>query len=272
MPNKNTIKVLRLASVAVVALAAALILPMTVGAAPPSPLNPASNIARDLSQLFWIVLAIAGVLFFFVECLLIYTIIRYRRRYEHEMPEQIHGNPTLEIVWTVIPTLIMIALFVLTLDVANRARQTPDDAYVIEVGGRQWFWEFSYPDTEITIFTPADDLFIPADTPVEFQITGGDVIHSFWVPEIAGKYDAIPGTVNVFWVTVDEGTYAGQCAEFCGLEHYNMLFDVRAVPQAEFDEWMAEKVAEAEALAANTAGTDLTTELPPGDAARGELL
>jgi cytochrome c oxidase subunit 2 len=272
MIKKRTINVLRLISIVTVALTALLVLPGVVSAAPPSPLNPGSDVAGRIATLFWIVLAIATVIFVLVEGLLIFALVRYRRRYEDEMPEQIHGNATLEIIWTIIPAAIMVFLFVITLDTAAANRAQSADAYVIEVTGYQWYWEFRYPNTELSLTTPGNDLYLPADRPVEFQVTAGDVIHSFWVPQLAGKYDAIPGAVQSFQLTAEEGVYPGQCAEFCGLEHYAMLFDAHALPEDEFDAWMDEQVQIAEERAADLAGTDVDAELPMGDAANGENL
>ncbi|GAB4469534.1 MAG: cytochrome c oxidase subunit II [Anaerolineae bacterium] len=242
---------------------------------PPSPLLPSSNIAEDTAGLFWIVITIGGVVFVLVNVLIIYAIIRYRRRDEDEMPAQVHGNTRLEILWTVIPALIMVVLFGLTLDMLLEQEQAPPDAMVVEVIGRQWFWEFRYPDTEVSL---RNELVLPVGVPIQFQITSADVIHSFWIPELAGKMDAIPGHTNTLWFEItNEGHYAGQCAEFCGLEHYAMLFDVTALSQEDYDAWMEEQVFLASQFQAvypdATQPLDLAgLILPTGDAARGETL
>jgi len=241
-------------------------------AAPPSPLIPGSDRATDIANLFWIVLGIAAVVFVIVEALIIFAVVKYRRQFPDEVPEQIHGNTRLELIWTVVPALIMVVLFGLTLSTLQKYAydKTPEDAMVVEITGRQWFWEFNYPETEITLTSLTDDLYLPADEPVQFEIRSNDVIHSFWIPELAGKVDAIPGHTNTLWFTAQAGDYDGQCAEFCGQSHYDMLFNVHVIPRAEFDAWMADQIELASQF--QPIGTDLETPLPIGDATRGDTL
>lgn len=244
--------------------------PAQVFAQAPSPLQPASRTAANTAQLFWVVLAIATVVFVIVEGLLIYAVIRYRRKFPDEEPEQIHGNFRLEITWTIIPAVILIVLFGFTLRTLRYERNAPSDATIIEVTGRQWFWEFNYPETEVTVNSREGDLVIPANVPVQIELRSDDVIHSFWVPELSGKTDAIPGHTNTLWFEAEPGTYDGQCAEYCGLSHYDMLFNVVAVPQEEYAAWMDEQIALASEF--QPIGTDMESPLPTGDAARGEQL
>lgn len=248
----------------------ATIFPLQALAQAPSPLRPGSGAAQQVAGLFWIVLAIAAVVFVIVEGLIIYAVLRYRRRFPDEMPQQVHGNTTLEIVWTTIPAVIMVTLFGLTLRTLEAQRNAPPDATVIEVTGRQWFWEFNYPETEVTVTSKDSDLYIPANEPVVFEIRSADVIHSFWVPELNGKMDAIPGHTNTLWFVAEPGTYAGQCAEYCGLQHYAMLFDVQAVPRPDFDAWMDEQIVLARQF--QPIGTDVESPLPEGNPERGETL
>ena len=263
---------LRLVAAVVGLLVVALIFPLRALAAPPSPLLPGSDRATDIANLFWIVLGIAAVVFVIVEALIIFAVVKYRRQYPDEVPEQIDGNSRLELIWTVIPALIMIALFWVTLNTLQKYAydKTPEGAMVVEVTGRQWFWEFTYPETEIKLTSLSNDLYLPADEPIEFEIRSNDVIHSFWVPELAGKVDAIPGHTNHLWFTASEGVYAGQCAEFCGQSHYDMLFNVNVVPRDEFNAWMDEQIVLASQF--QPIGTDLETPLPIGDATIGETL
>jgi cytochrome c oxidase subunit 2 len=246
-----------------------LFLPGCAPSAPPSPLLPASQSASEIAGLFYFVLAIAVVVFLLVEGLLIYAVFRYRRQ-EHsdeEEPEQVHGNATLEIMWTIVPAGIMVLLFVMTLRTLQAQRTIPNDAVQIKVTGHQWFWEFEYDNG----VTGTDELRLPADTPVEFEITSNDVIHSFWVPQLGGKMDAIPGHTNYTWVHVTEpGTYAGQCAEYCGLEHYAMLFDAEVMPRDEFNAWLEEELASR----GDVVGEDVPDmeSVPEGDLAHGEQL
>lgn len=265
--NPKWLKRLSLAGAVVFVM---LFTPLTALAQPPSPLRPGSGAARDVADLFWIVTGVAAVVFVVVEALLIFAVIRYRRRFPDETPEQIEGNTRLEVIWTIIPALILLALFGLTLRVLQVQYNAPADAFVVEVTGHQWFWEFNYPETEVTVNSRSDDLYLPADEPVVLEIRSNDVIHSFWVPELSGKMDAIPGHTNTLWFEPEEGTYAGECAEFCGLEHYAMLFDVQVIPREEFDGWMDEQIELASQF--QPIGTDMETPLPEGDPANGEAL
>jgi cytochrome c oxidase subunit 2 len=247
-----------------------LLVPLPAFAQAPSPLTPGSETAGSVASLFWVVLGIAAVVFVIVEGLLIYAVLRYRRRFPDDMPEQVEGNARLELIWTVVPALIMVVLFGLTLRQLQRERNAPADAIVVEVTGNQWYWQFKYPDTQLTLLSSADDLVLPAGRPVLLEVRSNDVIHSFWVPELSGKMDAIPGHTNTIWFEAEPGTYAGQCAEYCGLEHYAMLFDVLVLPPDEFAAWMDEQVLLASQF--QPVGTDLTTPLPAGDAGRGAAL
>ncbi len=247
----------------------------TDGPNPPSPLAPASNISGDVATLFWITISIGIAVFFIVVALMLFAIIRYRRRDDDEMPEQIHGNTTLELIWTIIPSVIMLALFGLTLNTLFSQEQLPDDALIIEVVGRQWFWDFNYPETEVSL---RNELVLPVGRPIIFEITSADVIHSFWIPQLSGKMDAVPGHTNILWFEIEEeGEYAGQCAEFCGLQHYAMLFDVTALPEDEYAEWEAETVfaqSQFDPIYADPEQPLDVTELilPIGDEGRGEQL
>ena len=210
---------------------------------PPSALNPASPAAAEIASLHSVVLIIAVVIFMVVEGLLLIAAFRFRRKPKDTgEPVQIHGNTRLEIAWTVVPALIVISLFVLTL----RAQQSIDAAAAspdggaplnVEVIGHRWWWEFRYPDQKVTT---AGELVIPVGRIVNLKVTApsNDVIHSFWVPELNGKTDAIPGVVNKTWLKADRpGQFYGQCAELCGVSHANMRFVVSAVSAEEFDGW-----------------------------------
>jgi cytochrome c oxidase subunit II len=234
--NKASLRVLmrRWTSIAITLLVLVLAL-SGCAAETPSTLNPASDGAGEIASLFYLVLAIAVVVFVLVEGLLIYAVFRYRRRDgEDEEPEQIHGNAKLEILWTVIPAIIMVVLFVLTLRTLQAQQNVPEDAVVIDVRGQQWSWRFSYSSPEPEVFT-TNKLYIPVGKPVLFRLESSDVIHSFWIPQLSGKRDVIPGRRNELWLQANTpGTYLGECAEFCGREHYAMLFEVIALPEDEF--------------------------------------
>lgn len=261
-------KAQRWVALGAVALSMALALPGRVLASPPSPLTPGTGEAADISNLFFIVLWVAVAVFVIVEGLLIFAIVRYRRRSPDEMPEQVHGNNALEITWTVIPSFIVIGLAAMTFQTLKTERAVPPDAMTVEVTGHQWYWEFHYPDSDVTV----RNIFkVPTGEPILLEIASADVQHSFWVPELSGKKDAIPGHVNTLWFQVDEpATFEGQCAEYCGLEHYKMLIEVDAVSRADFDAWIADEVFKASQF--QPIGTDLETPLPAGDPASGEAL
>jgi len=215
-----------------------------LSACQPSPtfLNAASPIADHVANLYWIILILALVVFVLVEGALVLIVVRDRKHPDDdEPPTQIYGNTRLEIVWTVIPILLVIALFVMTVQTAS-AIAVPNargNDLNVRVVGHRWWWEFDYPDLGIAT---ANELHIPAGTNVQIQLESVDVIHSFWVPQLSGKTDVVPGQHNVMWLTSDQvGEYLGQCAEFCGTQHALMRFKVFVDSQADFDAWVADQ-------------------------------
>jgi cytochrome c oxidase subunit 2 len=176
--------------------------------------------------------------FILVEGALLYAIFRFRGRPDAPDPAQIHGNTTLEIIWTLIPALILAAIAVPTVKGIFSTNASPTgDVLKIEVIGHQWWWEFRYPDANLTT---ANELHIPVGRTVELLQHSADVIHSFWPPRFAGKRDVFPGRQTRMWFKADSaGLFPGQCAEFCGMQHARMAFQVRASSPAEFDAWMA---------------------------------
>lgn len=225
--------------------------------------------AQDISVLFNIVMGMAVLVFILVEGLLLFALIRYRRRSHDEMPKQVHGNNRLEIGWTIGSAVLVVVLFFFTLGFYQIPRTlSEDDALTIEVIGNTWFWEFYYPETGVR--TTAE-FNVPAGRPVVLEISSRDVQHSFWLPELAGKIDAIPGRVQRMWFQVDEQkVFVGQCAEYCGREHYNMPIRLNVLPEAEYAAWMDE---EAAAVAA-AQEVDLEAEAAAitGTVAAGEAL
>lgn len=230
--------------------------------------------AGDISSLFNIVMFLAVLVFLLVEGLLIFAIIRYRRRSDDEMPEQVHGNTTLELTWTLGSTVLVVILFFFTLGFYQQPRTVPEDQdpLVVEVTGRTWFWEFYYPETGVST---QGVLNVPAGQPVVLEITSGDVQHSFWVPELAGKVDAIPGRVQRLWFQVDEPRqYIGQCAEYCGTSHYDMMITLNVMDTTEYAAWMdgeAEAVAAAQEVDLETEVLNLTGSVDAGEALYNEL-
>ncbi len=202
----------------------------------------AGPVASDQADLFIFIFWIAVVVFILVEGAIIYASIRYRRRSNSDkLPYQTHGNDKLEITWTIIPVLILLAIAIPTLtDIWEQQNGAPTDrgeVLNVEAIGHQWWFEFRYPDHEVIT---ANELHIPVNRPVGFKLESQDVIHSFWVPKIAGKVDMVPLNDNYLWMMGDEvGEYYGQCAEFCGIAHAHMRFRVIVDTEEDFNAWIA---------------------------------
>jgi cytochrome c oxidase subunit 2 len=229
---------------------------------PQTALLPLSDFARIgdhvQDQTFYWALGV----FILVEGALLYAVFRFRGRPEDPEPSQIHGNTTIEIIWTLIPALILAAIAVPTVKGIFETNATPQGAMTIEVIGHQWWWEFRYPQADITT---ANEMFIPAGQTVELKINSGDVVHSFWPPRFAGKRDVFPGRETRLWWKADStGLYPGQCAEYCGIQHARMAFHVRSVSPQDFEAWIAHMKTKGPpkpppAAAAPTAGDSLRT-------------
>ena len=212
--------------------------------APLDSMDPRGPESRTIDKLSDPVFAIAGVVFLLVQGGVLALAWKYRQRKDDDgsLPPQIHGNTKLELGWTLVPALILAGVggaSVLTiLDLDDR----PADAQKVTVIGQQWWWEYRYDldgDGEDDIVT-AHDLVIPAGEPVEVSITSRDVIHSFWIPALNGKRDAVPGREHPLLLQADEpGVYRGQCTEFCGLSHAYMNMRVVALSAADYAEWEA---------------------------------
>ena len=218
---------------------------------------------RETANLYSIVFWIAAAIFLLVEGLILWSVIRYRRR-DDALPVQTHGNKLAELLWTVVPAIIVVVLFVIsTFGFYTVEARSPNPAVTVDVHGFQWQWSFGYgcPQEFEQRFTKIDDcqigltgagnqgpeMVVPVNETVKVRLHGADVNHAFYVPQFLYKKDVIPGHVNRFDVKVEQpGTYAGQCAEFCGLAHASMNFSVRAVPRAEFDAWLTSERQKAE--------------------------
>lgn len=218
----------------------ALLFPGIALAAPPSPLDPASPSARAIAYLHNVTLWIAGVVFLIVGSLLIYSLVRFRRRSpdDPEPDQSFHGSAVLETIWTVIPVGILVTLVVLTFQTLKETDPNRPTDMTVRAVGRQWLWEFQYPEYNIQT---TGELRVPVNTDIKVELTSDDVIHSFWVPQLGGKKDAVPGYLTTTWFRAErEGTYHGQCAEYCGLGHSAMPMTVVVMDQAGFDNWVAE--------------------------------
>jgi cytochrome c oxidase subunit 2 len=225
-----------------------------------SALDPAGPYAQRPHDLILIVFGIAAVVFVLVQGLILYTAFRYRKREGDEsMPEQVHGNTKLEVLWTLIPAMILAAIAVPTVQMIFEQMAEPEGEFLtVEVIGHRWWFEYYYPDYDI--YT-ANEMAIPVGTPVRLEMTAADlarspelgVIHSFWIPRLAGKQDMVPGTTTYLNLQADApGRYIGQCAEYCGLSHANMRARVEAMTVEDFERWVAEQRSPAQVPADGT--------------------
>jgi cytochrome c oxidase subunit 2 len=203
---------------------------------PYNSLAPEGPVADKQAELYWLVFWIAVGVFVIVEGLLVFALFRFRRRGADDMPRQIHGNTRLEIVWTIIPALLLAGVAVPTVGTIFDLAQTPSGALEVRVTAHQWWWEVEYPSLDVVT---ANEIHVPTDRPVALELESRDVIHSFSVPRLAGKQDVIPGRVNTLTIVAPRaGTYFGQCQEFCGLSHANMRFRVVAQEHGDFQAWV----------------------------------
>ena len=187
----------------------------------------------NVQLIFWVTF-----LFVLVVTVLLVAAIRFRARPGAPDPKPVHGNTALEIAWTIAPAIILAMVAVPTvITIFKTQGAPPPNAMRVKVVGHQWWWEFQYP--ELGIVT-ANEMHVPIHRPVIVDIESADVIHSFWIPAMGGKRDAIPNHTNHIWFTADTtGTFPGQCAEFCGMSHANMRLKVMTETPADFDAWAA---------------------------------
>jgi cytochrome c oxidase subunit 2 len=209
------------------------------------PGEPHSPNAHRVHTAFIVVSIFTGVIFVLVEAALVIFIVKYRRGKRPRTAEgpQIHGSTKLEIIWTVIPVVILalIGIFIIVKlpSITDAPKAAAADQTSVQISGRQFYWQFTYPNGAISINT----LIAPADQVVNEVISAPtwDVIHSWWVPDFGGKYDAIPGHVNKTWFKAPAGTYAASCYELCGIQHAQMHATVKVVPRAEYDTFVAQR-------------------------------
>ena len=207
----------------------------------PSPVTSQGTESRDLWRIFvWTAIVIGAIVY----ALVIFVVVRYRRRRSAGEPSQRQYNVPVEIVYTAIPLVIVGVLLGLSIRAENKVTATSKDPdLTVSVVGFQWQWQFNYQGTPISITgVPGKDpvLMLPVGRTVRLELSSSDVVHSFWVPHFIEKRDLIPRVDNAIDVDITEaGEWAGVCSEFCGLNHTAMRFSVRAVPPAEFDAWLA---------------------------------
>ena len=199
--------------------------------------HPQSPQARAIFNLGVESSVILAVIFAIVAGVIVYALMRFRWREGEPDPRQVAGNRTIEIVWTAIPCAIVVALFTLTARTMSLSDPPPAPAPDLFVIGHQWWWEARYPQSGVVA---ANEIHIPVGRAMSVQFDSADVLHEFWVPELARKITAIPGHPNHIWIEADApGTYLGVCSEFCGTEHAWMHFLVIAEPPAKFAAWQS---------------------------------
>jgi cytochrome c oxidase subunit 2 len=218
-------------------------------------IEPSSPEAGGIENIFWFVSAFALFIFLLVEAVLVLFVVRYRRRRRDRFDAgaNVHGSTRLELMWTAAPVLILVLIagfvFFKLSDVSDppeaEAAQGQDELE-ISVVGRQFSWEYEYPNGVISI----DTLRVPTGVPIRLELTAPDkdVIHSWWIPALQGKRDVIPGRPQTLWFRADRvGSYTGQCTELCGVEHAKMLTTVEVVSPSEFDLWLEDRRAQQDA-------------------------
>jgi len=231
-PTRNALSILAIAL-------ATLVFAGCGGPFPQSALRPSSDFATSLDDLFRGIFFWAVIVFVLVEGALLVAVFRFRDREGKREARHVHGNTVLEISWTIAPAIILVLIAVPTIrTIWEVDRPTTDpDALLVEAVGRQWWWEFRYP--ELGIVT-ANELHVPVGRTIDLRLTSADVIHSFWFPRAGGKRDVIPGHENHLWFKMDSvGVFPGQCAEFCGLSHALMKMEMVSESPAEFEAWVS---------------------------------
>ena len=250
--------------------------------------KPVGTIAHKILELHNMVMVVCLVIFVIVFSVMFYSIFAHRKSRGHKAA-QFHDNMTMEVIWTVIPFVILIGMAIPSTATLLSMADTSKSDLTVKITGYQWKWKYDYPDQDVSFFsvlsTPRDQIenkapkgehyllevdnpvVIPVGKKVRLLITGNDVIHAWWVPQLAVKKDAIPGFINELWVNADEaGTYRGQCAELCGKDHGFMPIVVQVVSQEDFTKWVATQKSKAAAESAGAGKTWSKDELM----ARGE--
>jgi cytochrome c oxidase subunit II len=264
-----------------VALAASLagVLALAVGASADllTPESGGSPNADDIDTLYKIVLAVAAVIFVGVEGVLLYSLVRFRAR-KDAVPAQIRGNTRLEVGWTLGAAAVLVVLAIVTFAMLGDIRSPPNSAASgfatpvvanvqtasafqprppngralnIKVNGQRYVWRYTYPDADDNalnnVFSYVE-LVVPTKTTITLDIEAQDVAHSWWIPQLGGKFDAVPGHTNFTWFQIAKpGVYRGQCAELCGRNHADMVAQVRAVEPPQFKAWLQSKKREIDA-------------------------
>jgi cytochrome c oxidase subunit 2 len=219
------------------------------GVAPEPSASPSGTSIRES---YWFIMVFAGIIFFGVEGALIAFIVKYRRgkRPRNQDGLQIHGSTRLEVLWTVVPVVILAVIgtfiFVKLPSIANAPAANAADETTIKVEGRQFYWMFHYPNGAVSVGV----MTAPANNVVHEEVFAPDtdVIHSWWVPALGGKIDAIPGRVNDTWFKAGAGTYPAVCGDLCGIQHTMMQAAVTVVPRADYEKFITERAANPDSI------------------------
>ena len=235
---RRTVLVLLALALPVAGVLVALFLP---GIAPP---RGVTESGRTINEIYWVVFGLAALVFILIEATLLAFIVRFRRR--RDTPEglegpQIHGNTRIEIIWTLIPAALLLGVTIYAFLRVPTVEATPPaggDTLEIDVTARQFYWQYEYPNGAISY----DVLYVPVDRDVTLRLRSTDVIHSWWVPDITGKRDAVPGRANRINFRASEtgGFEHGVCGEFCGTQHARMTTEANVLTAEEFDRWLAD--------------------------------
>lgn len=232
----------------VICSSVALAQPPDQGLSPTNIFAPASTPAKSILDVSFFVLAVTAIIFAIVFSLLAYSVIKFRKRTNDDgsEPPQVYGSNQVELAWTVIPVLTIVALFMATARVIATVQKASPPANAIEVVaiGHQFWWEYRYPGLKVVT---ANELHVPVSDPEHpnptfITLLSADTVHSFWVPRLAGKTDLIPNRVNRMWIDPHApGVYLGQCAQYCGTQHAKMLLRIFVESRDEFDRWIQEQ-------------------------------
>ena len=191
-----------------------------------------SDISGKVDAVFWYITALTVAFLIFITVLMVYFVIKYSRK-RNPNPRDIEGHTGLEITWTGVPLLLFLSMFYFGWREYRYMRTVPRDAMVVKVLGKQWSWDFTYPDGRHT-----PELYVAVDRPVKVELVSADVVHGFYIPAFRVKQDVVPGQTNWTWFTPERlGVYDIECTVICGVSHSYMLSRVHVIPEAEFKAW-----------------------------------
>jgi cytochrome c oxidase subunit II len=214
------------------------LLPLLIAGCAPAAVTTQGRATHNAYNIF---LVAAAVVFAVVAIWLLWSVIRYRRR-DDQLPVQTHGSTKLELLWTGIPLALVLFLFVVTIRAQHTVLADPPAKVTVDVTAFQWSWQFDYEDTHVQVIgdhNHVPEMVVPVGVPIHIKLRSADVVHSFYVPRALFKRQAIPGTTNDFEMNFQRvGLYHGQCAQFCGVSHADMLFRIKVVSQDQFERFL----------------------------------